>query len=176
VDLGEIDDNQLREERQRVFDPLERKRGNDPRRVKEQIQCIMWEYVGPLRNQERLAEAARQLKEIRGSIEETLFSENKSSRMNFEWMEALEIRSMIDVGLMIAESALFRTESRESHYREDFPTHYPTGDNQNWCVETGIRYDNGTLRICKLPLEFPEIQPGQGKIPDIPYVWMTVKA
>ncbi|HIE18422.1 TPA: hypothetical protein EYP75_01715, partial [Candidatus Bathyarchaeota archaeon] len=36
-------------------------------------------------------------------------------------IEALELRNMIDVGLIIALAALTRRETRGSHYRSDYP-------------------------------------------------------
>lgn len=176
TNYGEIDEKKLKEEREKVFAPLEREDGYDPRKVKERIQEIMWEYVGPLRNETGLRRAINELTEIGRKIEPNLCSQNKSSRMNFEWMEALEIRSMLDLGLMMAEAALFRTESREAHYREDFPEHFPHGDNENWCVETGIILEGGRLKIFKMPLEFPEIKPGEIKIEKVDVPYLTVRA
>jgi len=177
VSHGEISEKTLKEERERVFAPLERSEGYDARKVKERIQEIMWDYVGPLRNEDGLKTAINELLHIRKNIEPNLCSGNKSTCMNFEWMEALEIRSMLDLGLMMAKSALFRTESRESHYREDYPEHFPEGDNEKWCVETGIKLVGNELKIFKVPLEFPEIKPGQIKITrpvDVPY--RTIRA
>ncbi|RLI77874.1 hypothetical protein DRP05_08985 [Archaeoglobales archaeon] len=176
VNFREIGDKKLKEERERVFAPLEREDGYDPRKVKERMQEIMWKYVGPLRNEVGLRKAINELTEIRMSIEPNLFSQNKSSRMNFEWMEALEIGSMVDLGLMMAEAAFFRKESREAHYREDFPEYFPHGDNENWCVETGILYEGGRLKIFKVPLEFTEIKPGEIRIEKVDVPYLTVRA
>lgn len=40
-------------------------------------------------------------------------------------VHALEINNLVEVGLIMAEAALVRRESRGSHYREDFPTRDP---------------------------------------------------
>ena len=176
VNFAEVDDSQLMKERERVFAPLEKKDGHSPVKVKEKIQEIMWEYVGPLRDDAGLRKAINELLGIRKNIEMNICCQNKSGRMNFEWMNALEISSMLDVGLMMAEAALFRTESREAHYRKDFPEHFPTGDNENWCVETGILMEGEGLKIFRIPVELTEIKPGEfmAKKVDVPY--LTIRA
>lgn len=179
IDFKEIEENELRKERERVFSPLEKNRGYDPRTAKERMQRIMWEHVGVIRNQSGLNEGIEKLERIRDTILGNLFCTNKSSRMNFEWMEAIEVANMVELGLSMAKAALFRTESREAHYREDFPDGFPQGDNKNWCVETGMLKKYGELSIFKIPVEHTEIKPGEFTIDrhalkDIPY--RTMKA
>lgn len=176
VNLREIDDKKLVEERAKVFAPLERRDGYDSRKAKEKIQEIMWKYVGPLRNEVGLREAINELVEMRKSIQTNLFSRNKSSTMNFEWMEAIEVRSMIDLGLVMAEAALFRTESREAQYREDFPEYFPIGDNDNWCVETGILDKGEGLEIFKIPIAHSEIRPGEFRVEEVEVPYLTIRA
>jgi succinate dehydrogenase/fumarate reductase flavoprotein subunit len=56
-------------------------------------------------------------------------------------MGALEVENLLTVGEIMARCALLRTESRGSHYRED----YPSRDDTRW--ETSIitrRRDGGT--------------------------------
>ena len=53
-------------------------------------------------------------------------------RYNNDWVEAIEVQNMLDVGEMIARSSLFRTESRGCFNRED----YPEMDNDNWLCHT----------------------------------------
>ena len=96
--------------------------------------------------------------------------------MNTEWMEALEIKNMVELGMVIAEGALFRKESRESHYREDYPEHFPAGDNENWGVETVIKLENEELKIDKAPVEYDEIKPGEFEVKEVDIPYLTVRA
>jgi len=176
LNFAKIESTELMEERERVFAPLERREGSDPRKAKEQIQQIMWEQVGPLRDESGLKLAMNELSDIRRNVEAHLCAKNKSSRMNFEWMEALEIGNMIDLALTMSECALFRTESREAHYREDFPQHFPNGDNENWCVETATLLESNGLKIFRLPIDFAEIKPGKIRIDKVDVPYLTVKA
>ena len=83
------------------------KPGNSPER--EKIREIMWKLVGILRNGKDLASAAEQLKALE------LPAAEKHSRAGFE------LRNLRSLGVVMAQSALARHESRGSHYRSDFP-------------------------------------------------------
>jgi succinate dehydrogenase/fumarate reductase flavoprotein subunit len=49
---------------------------------------------------------------------------------------------------MRLRSALFRTESRDNHYRED----YPRRDDPNWLAWTKIKEEQGTMKLIKVPV------------------------
>ena len=55
---------------------------------------------------------------------------------------------MILSAQMRLRSALFRTESRGNHYRED----YPDRDDENWLCWTKIRNEEGKMVLEKVPV------------------------
>ena len=57
-------------------------------------------------------------------VRATLFGEAAIATPQ-DLVHALEINNLVEVGLIMAEAALVRRESRGSHYREDFPTRDP---------------------------------------------------
>lgn len=173
--FGKVEEEAIVNERERVFAPLIRKEGLHPRKLKEQIQDIMMEYVGPLRNEEGLNKGLSYLKEIKEK-ENFVFTESKSKIMSFEWMEALEVSNMVDVAMVTAEGALFRKESRESHYREDYPEHFPGGDNENWDVETVVTFRGSKIRVDKLPVQYDEIKPGEFEVKKVDVPYQTFRA
>lgn len=175
IDWIEVEKETILKEKERVFGPLNRKEGIHPHGLKERIQDIMMEYVGPLRNEEGLKKALTSLKEIKEK-EGYIATLGKSRFMNFEWMEALEISNMIDLAITITEGALFRKESRESHYREDYPEYFPGGDNENWAVETVLREKNGKIEIDKIPVSFDEIKPGEFEVKKVDVPYQTFRA
>ena len=75
--------------------------------AKESIQEMMWQHVGLFRHREGLEAAADELREI-------------SLNRYRDSTEALEFQNMCDVAALITEAASLRTESRGTHYREDF--------------------------------------------------------
>ena len=75
--------------------------------AQELLREIMWQHVGLVRDGEDL---------------EAIFSELKALRLDsyLHSIEAFEFQNMCDVGELITEAAILRTESRGAHYREDF--------------------------------------------------------
>ena len=55
------------------------------------------------------------------------------SAYNYEWCEALEARNMLTLGILVAESGLFRSERRGHHIRTDYPE-----TNPDWCKHTCV--------------------------------------
>ena len=76
--------------------------------AKEFLQEMMWQHVGLVRYGEDLEAISNELKEI---------------DLNCYWrsVEAFEFQNMRDVAALITEAGILRTESRGTHYREDFP-------------------------------------------------------
>lgn len=81
------------------------------------IQDIMWNQVGILRDEVGLKMAINELRE-RSSV---LWHESKS-------ILDMEAKNLLTIGRLVAESALKRMESRGGHFRRD----YPTTDDVNW--------------------------------------------
>lgn len=75
---------------------------------REDLQHLMWEMVGIIRDQDGLEKARR--------ILET-WEENNKTEMN---VEDMEFANMLCIGLAIDRAALARKESRGAHYRSDF--------------------------------------------------------
>jgi L-aspartate oxidase len=78
--------------------------------IKDSIKGIMSENVGPLRTSQRLNQAL-------SFFEQYSWLHKHHCRNPRE----MEIRNMIEVGKLIAEAALMRTESRGGHFRLDYP-------------------------------------------------------
>ncbi|HEX6879086.1 MAG TPA: L-aspartate oxidase [Terriglobales bacterium] len=76
-----------------------------------QVQRLMWQSVGIVREGKKLRETVPQLEEIRSSLPAT------------NCRRACEARNIVDTGLLITRSALARLESRGAHYRMDYPVH-----------------------------------------------------
>lgn len=72
------------------------------------VRCLLWEKVGIIRNGRNLHEAVAQLDSLHLP---------PSGRGRTYW----ETQNILEVGRLIARSALAREESRGAHYRSDFP-------------------------------------------------------
>jgi L-aspartate oxidase len=80
----------------------------------KELQQVMSDYVGIVRNDVRLQRAMRRL-DLLWEETEHLYQESTLSP------QLLELRNMITVGYLIVKGAAFRKESRGLHYNTDYP-------------------------------------------------------
>lgn len=80
----------------------------------KELQLVMSDYVGIVRNNVRLQRASRRLDLLWEETEELYRNTVLSPQL-------LELRNMITVGYLIVKAAGFRKESRGLHYNTDYP-------------------------------------------------------
>jgi len=80
----------------------------------KELQLLMSDYVGIVRNDVRLQRALRRLDLLWEETEQLYQSSTVSPQL-------LELRNMITVGYLIVKGAHFRKESRGLHYNTDYP-------------------------------------------------------
>ena len=118
-DFKPIDQEEIERVIEETLEPLERKEGENPANVVEDLRIMMQNKVGIIRTRDLLLEALDDLDALEDRAKKT--SATGGRVYNPGWHQALEIRAMIDVSRMCALSALNREESRGGHTREDFP-------------------------------------------------------
>ncbi|RPH78985.1 MAG: FAD-binding protein [Nitrospiraceae bacterium] len=121
-----------------------RQGGVRPFEVKKAIQDIMWENLGPVRNEEGMKKAVAELRSIQEKDLPNVALASRQKKYNRERMEAIEVGLMIKTASFVARAALSRNESRGSHYRTDFPVL----DDKDWLRNTVLRKGaNGEVDI-----------------------------
>ncbi len=80
----------------------------------DEIRRLMWDYVGIVRTNKRLARAAHRLKTLRKEIRDYYFRYLVTP-------DTLELRNLAVCAELIVKSALKRHESRGLHYTLDYP-------------------------------------------------------
>ncbi len=80
----------------------------------KELQQVMSDYVGIVRNNVRLQRALKRLDLLYEETEGLYQTTTVSSHL-------LELRNMITVGYLIVKGAAFRKESRGLHYNTDYP-------------------------------------------------------
>lgn len=109
----------------------------DPAALKAQLQRTAWENLMVARSPESLDRVLKDMKDIEQRLSAI------RTKTPYDVVEALETRSLLVVGEMIVNAASMRTESRSSHYREDFPEQ----DDQNWLKVIKIKATNGKMNL-----------------------------
>ncbi|HLW76415.1 MAG TPA: FAD-binding protein, partial [Bryobacteraceae bacterium] len=92
-----------------------RENGESPFALRKELENLMWEKAGVVRNEAGLRCAIEELKSLVKRVERAKIDSLPA------WNAALDLSNLITVGEALAESALLRTESRGAHYREEFP-------------------------------------------------------
>ena len=131
-------------------------KGPSVHETREKLTRCMEDHAGVFRTEEIMAEGLEKMKEIRAEMPAVRLTDH-SKVFNTARIEALELENLLDVGMALAASALYRQESRGAHSRPD----YPKRDDVNWLKHTlyfleGDRLDYKPVRTKPLTVEsFP---------------------
>jgi succinate dehydrogenase/fumarate reductase flavoprotein subunit len=112
--------------------------GVRPCEIKQAIRNIFWDNFGPSRDETGMQKGLAELEKLRTELG-NLAIEDRSLIYNREKMEAIEVSMMIKTGILVANAALTRKESRGAHYRVDFPSR----DDAHWLKNIVLSKDPG---------------------------------
>ncbi len=127
-------------------------------RIRDEMQAVMMDHVSVFRTAEGIQEALEKIHELQERVQHVTVSD-KGKRFNTELLEAIELRNLLDLAEVTAQSALNRTESRGAHYREDFQQR----DDENWLKHTFVRKENGKIQFEYRPVVITKYQPQERK-------------
>ncbi|HAY23403.1 MAG TPA: fumarate reductase flavoprotein subunit [Desulfobacterales bacterium] len=147
----------VKQQEQRVKDLLASKGSEYVYDLRKQMEETLSNKVGIFRNEGDLKAAVEKLSELYGRCQQLRLRSNGLGP-NPEVGAALRLPGMLRLALCIADGALQRTESRGSHYRED----YPKRDDANWLKRT-LAYWRPDAQMPELnyePVTIIELPPG----------------
>jgi succinate dehydrogenase/fumarate reductase flavoprotein subunit len=136
-----IRDSLILEEIEKVEHLFGRKGRRRPVQFKKELQQLMREEVGIVRDEPRLTHALSEIDRLEDETENDL-SVSLIRRFNTEFIDAIELKNMLACAKMIVISARIRKESRGAHLRLD----YPDKDDINWLKNIVIRKEGKELK------------------------------
>jgi len=151
-ELPRISEAQVKEFPARWNAPLDRASGENVFQLREELDNLMWEKVGVVRNGVDLEAAAEQLQVLKDRA--TNIAAPGGPASNPAWNEALNLHNLLVNGEMVARSAAMRTESRGAHYRQDYRAPDPA-----WLRNIHLTPADGEMKFHYEPVRFTRISP-----------------
>jgi succinate dehydrogenase / fumarate reductase flavoprotein subunit len=156
---GTLDEQQIENAAKKALEAFERIEGESPFQIQYDLQEIMQELVGIVRNEDELLRATEHLKTMQGRAEKVRIPGNRE--YNPGWHTAIDLQHLLTVSEAITIAAIERKESRGAHFRED----YPQKDEQSAKFNLIIKKDrNGEMELRKEPIM--EVRPDLKQIID----------
>jgi succinate dehydrogenase/fumarate reductase flavoprotein subunit len=146
IDMPKIPPSLLKEESDRLaLSPAGT--GEKVRTLTDALKEVMWTGAGVIRDADSLRKVLSRIEELK-SISIDSPRETIGDLKNY-----LEFRNMLQLSDMICRAALLRTESRGSHYRDDFPEE----DNINWLKNIVVRKEGSWMVSEAVPVSLDRI-------------------
>lgn len=159
ANLKAPDKEQLKQVQSRLTRPFSQKTGARSVDVKKRIRKIADEHLWVIRNGQGLQQAITELQSIAENELPRVSIQTGTRVYNKEWIDAIELESMVLVLQASARAALMRTESRGVHNRSD----YPKANNDKWLKEIIVREANGRMVLRTRPVAVTKTKLPRGK-------------
>ena len=138
-----MNDEEIERFKEEVFAPLKSDKGLSPDEAIYLIQDVVCKVKYNLRrSKDRLEEALSKIEEVQQRLSEL------HARDGHGLGKCHEAKSMALCAEMTLRAALMRTESRGSHFRED----YPDRDDRNWLRWIIIKKKDGKMALSTEPV------------------------
>ena len=117
--LGKIDTEDIDAVAREALEPFERAAGENPYEVQKELQEIMQDKVGIVRNEAEMKSALEQLRSLQQRADRAGVVGHRE--FNPGWHTALDLKNLLTIAEAITVAALKRKESRGAQFREDYP-------------------------------------------------------
>jgi succinate dehydrogenase / fumarate reductase flavoprotein subunit len=145
---GRIDDAQVAAAEKAALMPFARgTSGENPYAIQHDLQAMMQDLVGIVRQESEMREAIEQLKGLRARAARVGIGGNRE--YNNGWHTAIDLPNLLTVSEAIARAAVERKESRGAHFRDDFPEKSAEFGTFNLVIEKGA---DGQMTLRRVPI------------------------
>lgn len=142
----DIDEKEIARYKADLFAPLTRRSGYTTEHVTTRLQQVILPYdVRIVMHRKRLESAITMIEFFRDHFLPKIIAKDTHDLRN-----AHEVINMVQGAEVQLKTALTRTESRGTFYRED----YPYRDDENWLKWIVAQHKNGTLKIWTEDVQF----------------------
>jgi len=117
--LGAVDASDLASLEKKALEPFEHNDGANPYTVQHELQDVMQDLVGIVRQEQEMLQALERIRGFKAAAAKVGVSGNRE--YNGGWHTALDLRNLLTVAEIITRAASERKESRGAHFRDDFP-------------------------------------------------------
>ncbi|MCH7902370.1 FAD-binding protein [archaeon] len=148
-----LDDSLVEKEQTTFFKLTKSKKGKNPIKAKEELQKMMWKYLGVIRNEKGMKTALKQLEKFKKMKLKVM----GSLKMNEQLIAALDFQNMLPTCEMIIKSAIFRKESRAAHYRSDYKKTNPKWKKNIICTIKKGKVKLSTRTVPKPPKKIQKL-------------------
>ncbi|MEO8717836.1 MAG: FAD-binding protein, partial [Burkholderiales bacterium] len=124
--------------------------------LRERLYDVMWDKVGVIRDAAGLQTAIAELSTIGDELAATGIADANRA-FSVSWHDWLNLKSLTETSLVIAQAALAREDSRGAHFREDFPAAGPLERS----AYSSVRLAAGEIRVALRPVAFTRVRPGE---------------
>ena len=130
-----------------------------------ELGLTMWEYCGMSRNQEGLKKAKQKIRELKKEFWENINVLGSGNELNMELEKASRVADFIELGELMVDDALTRSESCGGHFREESQT--PDGEalrnDKDFQFASAWEYkgDGAAEELHKENLVFENVKPSQ---------------
>jgi succinate dehydrogenase / fumarate reductase flavoprotein subunit len=149
---GKIDNNKIDMYAREALKPFENSSGENPYSVQRDLQEVMQQNVGIVRDEGEMRSALDHLKTFWERAARVGVTGNRD--FNPGWHTALDLKNLLTVSEAITRAALERKESRGAQFREDYPEKDERFSKGNTLIRKG---EDGGMEVLLEPLpEMPD--------------------
>jgi succinate dehydrogenase / fumarate reductase flavoprotein subunit len=143
-----IDDRQVDEAARGALAPFERgATGENPFRIQQDLQAMMQDLVGIVRDGREMQQALDGLADLRERAGRAGVTGHREYHTG--WHTAQDLGNLLVVSEAVTRSALERRESRGGHFRQDYPSKDPACATFNIAVRRGA---GGEMEVSRVPI------------------------